>query len=52
MTKHNWFREYCKKTTSHCMEYLIMKQRSLIEKLVSREFMIHYTIRIILYSKV
>jgi len=34
MTKRSWIREYCEKTTSHGMQYFVMKQRSRIEKLV------------------
>lgn len=38
LTKRNWFREYCEKTTSHGMKYFVMKNRSRIEKSVERDF--------------
>jgi len=34
MAKRNWIKEYCEKTTSHGMQYFVMKNRSPIEKLV------------------
>ncbi|XP_022161246.1 pickpocket protein 28-like [Myzus persicae] len=33
MTENSWFRDYCEKTTSHCMQYFVMKDRSPVEKL-------------------
>lgn len=33
MTERNWFREYCEKTTSHGVQYFVIKRRTLIEKL-------------------
>ncbi|XP_025415513.1 pickpocket protein 28-like [Sipha flava] len=33
MTIHKWLRMFCEKTTSHCMQYLVMKHRSPAEKL-------------------
>ncbi|XP_027844875.2 pickpocket protein 28-like [Aphis gossypii] len=34
MTEHSWFHDYCIKTTSHCMKYFVMKDRSPVEKLL------------------
>ncbi|XP_060875934.1 pickpocket protein 11-like [Metopolophium dirhodum] len=33
MTENSWFRDYCERTTSHCMQYFVMKDRSPVEKL-------------------
>lgn len=34
MTEPNSFRDYCEKTTSHGVQYFVMKRRTPIEKLV------------------
>lgn len=34
MTNKSWFREYCEKTITPGMKYIVMEQRTLVEKLV------------------